>query len=539
MKRISPVIVFLAYVILALTTSATCSTWQTYNTSSGLPGNRILSFAVKAKEMAVGTDNGIAVYSGDSCLWKPLIMPDEIASCEVRDLGYDRHGNLWAATARGLVNFQEGGVLQYGCDDRLPNNDVQRIQITDDGIYIGCFGGFVARGITPQSGKTSFIPVNYSESSLDESLKIRSVGISGLGMLDGNQGWFSTLGAGLAAIYGSSQSILDSEKGLTSDWIEAFWVFTGPLKSQHLLALSSEKLVLIKNGTLLRQVSFPEPDAWLTSLAMFEEQQVYEMKEKADDEEQIIRDFIGDRTLWIGTRNHGLWRRQNGVWTNYLPENSRLPSSTILRLYPLQYRLVVCTDQGLVIIPLLSSQYDEFAKQGLGNRNFKTIFPMPASKVAMIRFNQIVRGSDMWFSHQQGLSRYISASGIFRGMLHNNPELTGSVDTDWAFTSVLAGEDNMTVGDAPVQRPGERMWQMFSKQYFIDKEEDLPIYSDNITCMTITPDDHLYVIFEKKVFARLRMLKLPRRCKDDDERREKPKWDYFPASIPWGDVKLL
>ncbi|HOT29158.1 MAG TPA: two-component regulator propeller domain-containing protein [Candidatus Ozemobacteraceae bacterium] len=539
MSRIFLLLARAVAVVLFCPALACASTWQTYTVDSGLPGQRVLSFAVKKNQMAVGTDNGIAVFSGDSCLWTVVPLPDEVASCEVRDLGYDRNGNLWAATARGLINIQSQRVLVYGAGDRLPNVDVQRLQIVGDWIFVGCFGGFVARAAVPSSGKASFVAVNYDANAPDDSLKIRSVGVSGLGMLDTSRGWFSTLGEGMVEVMGSSQTILSREQGLMSDWVEAFWLFKGGQDSQHILAVSSGEMALIKDGRLLQSMAFPEPAAWLTALAAFDEKQEYKPSETISEEERTLRAFLGDRTIWVGTKNHGLWRRRNGEWTQYLPGNSRLLSATILRLYPLQQRLVVCTDQGLVIVPLTSHQYDEFAKQGIGSRNFKTLFPMPPLKAAMIRFNQILRSTDMWFSHQHGLSRFISASGLFQGMLHDNPEVTGSVDSDWTFTSLLAGEDNTTPGGAPTQRPGERAWQMYSTRYFVDKAEDLPIYSDDITCMTVTPENHVFMIFEKKVFARLRMIPLPPRSRDDEERREKPQWDYFTGSIPWGDCKLL
>ncbi|HNV70411.1 MAG TPA: hypothetical protein PKO06_11990, partial [Candidatus Ozemobacteraceae bacterium] len=296
------------------------STWQVYDTSSGLPGNKVTSFAVGKKQMAVGTTQGVAVFDGETCQWSPLPLPADIASAEVRDLAYDDNEGLWMATSNGLCflpaesentrnasrETRQANVVRYLVEDGLPNIDAGRIQVTGATVMAGFFGGYVARGTVPQGGKCTFQPVNYLPARLDEgALKIRSVGVTGLAMKDSIDGWFSTQGSGLVKVSGLSMRVLDQSAGLGSDWVDSFWIFPGESRSEHLLAATGEGLTMLRDEQVLGKTAFPREGVWLTSLVAYLDTQDTAGR-KPDPNDEPLRKFLLGRSLWVGTKSDGL-----------------------------------------------------------------------------------------------------------------------------------------------------------------------------------------------------------------------------------------
>jgi ligand-binding sensor domain-containing protein len=484
--------------------------------------------------MAVGTDQGVAVFDGDSCLWSVLPLPQQIASSEVRDLAFDGNGNLWIATPKGL-GFAYGSKCEVmGVGEGLPTVDTERLQVTGHEVFVGCFGGFIARAVVPDIGKTSFTPVNYQAGRREDTLKIRSVGISGLAMLSSSEGWFSTKGAGLVKLQGVTNTAVEKETGLASDWVETFWVFEPSQGQEHILAVTSGGLSLLKNGRVDGEAVFPREGAWLTSMVTFKIEQIH-LRPKATPAEKQLFEFLDGRTLWVGTKSDGLWRFRSGLWTQYLPETSQLPSRAINRLYRVGGRLVACTDAGLVIVPLNADSYDEFKNIGLGSRSAKTIYPFPASHQVMAEIRQLVRGSDMWVSSEKGLSRFVGASGLFPGMMENKPSQKGQRE-------VAGSEENDDPrGDrgAPATRVMERAWHFFSREILAELPSTYSLYSNNMTSIALDDGGRLWVIFDKKHLARLTMLQLPHKPDEAHERKEKPVWEFFKDSLPWpGDTEL-
>jgi len=508
------------------------ATWQLHNTSNGLPGNNVTSVSVFTNMMAVGTDGGVGIWNGESCQWSTLALPEKIASAAIRDLAFDDDGNLWIGTPQGLAHSQSGSIVVYDVADGLPTVDIERIQIKDSEIYVGCYGGFVAKSIIQKVGKSTFRGVNYNPNNFEDALKIRSIGVTGLAMKSASQGWISTKGAGLIQINGAGSFSLDKKEGLASDWVESFWVFEGPSRSEQIIAATTGGLSLIRDSRVVGQSGFPVEGAWITSFILFKIEQEPPRHKLSDSDRQFF-EFLDGRCMWFGTKEHGLWRLRDAKWTQYIPENSRLPSRHVNRLYKIGGRLAVCTDAGLVIIPLNSSSYDEFKGKGLGRKNNLTIYPFPDYHKAMVEVNILQRGTDFWVATTKGLSRFLSSSGMFQTILEKGSDISSSMDT--AAKTKKDQEEGLEAFGHPLALIGERCWQIFTKDLliFIDGIS-WPIYSNIIKHMAVDDSNNLWVVFEKKIFARLRMIDLPKNDDQKDERLEKPVWDYFEQAIPWG-----
>ncbi|MFZ2958140.1 MAG: hypothetical protein WA705_14730 [Candidatus Ozemobacteraceae bacterium] len=489
--------------------------WKIYNEGSGLPGDKVLSFAVAKDRMVVGTNRGMAIFHGDDCRWRKVPMPVDFEDAEVRDVAFDQNNNLWAATQKGLIFLAGAKSEVFSTKDGLPNCDLERVQIRENQIFVGCFGGLVVRASVPVNGRTSFLAVNFDGNATEDVKKIRSVGISGLGMKDLNQGWISTKGGGLQEIRGGQTVAFDCNQDLASDWVEGMWIFSDMPNSEKIIAATSVGLSLIENGRILDKSAFPKEEAWLSSVITLKKKQDEDKIRFSDPKSAALAEFIGARSLWVGTRDQGLWRFEDGKWTQFTTENSALPTMAINRLFRVGGRLVVCTNAGLVIISLGGQAYDEYLKTGFGSRNFKTFFPHP--RVQAIR--KIVLGKDLWVSHTAGLSRFVKSSGIYRDMVVKTPDYSGSIETP-----AETDQDSDTPGKtAPVMLGGEKLWYVFDR-------ENGDIFSNNIYDMTLDASGNLWIIFDKKVLCRLRMVECPSAAKSD-QLVEKPFWEFF-GDIP-------
>ncbi len=510
------------------------SSWQVINESNGLPSSRTTAFATSEKQMAVGTSLGVGIYDGDTCLWSVLPLPPEVASCEVHDLAFDREGNLWVATVQGLAHVQNGRTFVYGLQEGLPNIDVERIQLTGTHIFIGCFGGFICRGTIPKAGRTTFLPVNFDRSAPDDRPDIRSVGISAMAMQDPTKGMFSTKGAGLFEVHGAVCSHADRSGTLPSDWIETFTVFEGKSRREKWLVGTSHGLSLLVEGRLEETDVLPQPGIWVTGLVTGLVDPILPLPKKLSEKDKKLVDFLEKRYLWVASKEHGLWRFQDGRWTQYLPDNSRLPSRAVNRVFRHGPRIVACTDLGLVIVPLNANQYDEFKGRGLGSRFCLTLYPGPDYHKVMCPVNFIARGIDLWVSMERGLCRFLGPSGLPLTMLKLNFEANTARES-------LDPQDEEG-GGTPVALGGEKKWQIFQKDpalFWYMEGVSWPIYSNKITGMAVSPANHVWIVFEEKKFARLRMAPRPRAADETHEHVDVPVWEWFEKSAPWsGDIKL-
>lgn len=532
-------------IVLLLPLSLHGSTWQVFNKTSGLCGNIANCYGSFKSLMAVGTDQGVSLYDGNNGTWTTLKLPDEVASTPIKDLAFDPMGHLWLATNRGLVSVQGKNIFIHDAKHMLPTIDVDRIQITKNQIFIGCFGGYVARAFLPQKGYASFTPVNYLTGPDAGGMKIRSVGVSGLAMTENNQGWIGTRGGGLNEIVGTSEYPVMAADGNPELWINDFYLFEGEARAQHIISATPSHLGLIKNFQTIHESTVSIEEPWFNCVVTVREpQEIFELLEIPDlsDEEKKLVDFLGQRSLYAGTRNNGLWRFQKGKWTQYLSTNSNLPSDCINRLYILNRLLIVCTDAGLLLIHLDSDYYDEFKKIGLGNLYAKTIYPFPPLLAAMIPHFQVVKGTSYWFSHLHGVSRWRSANVPRRFNEAALPELAARMEKV-SHESDLDGEILDSTPELPTDDFKEDAlkgyWQLFTGTMMFYDDPDIPIDLFQIPSMKITritvdkASDYLWVIFNDKNLYRMRMV--PRIINRDGQtiKIENPDWQNLSKYLPW------
>ncbi len=84
---------------------------QNYTKKTGLPSDYILFFGVDAsRRLWVGTDNGVAVYSGTS--WTTYTHEDGLAwdDCAANSFLAEADGTVWIGTLRGLSRYRPSGL---------------------------------------------------------------------------------------------------------------------------------------------------------------------------------------------------------------------------------------------------------------------------------------------------------------------------------------------------------------------------------------------------------------------------------------------
>lgn len=564
MKKFLATLTMFFALILALQ----AETWQVYTTGNGLNDNNVNCFAAMKSFIAVGTNLGANVYNGENASWHSLKLPDEVASSPIKDIAFDRNGHLWLASARGLVHMQGKQIYLYGVNDGLPTVDVDKIQIREGKIYAGCFGGYICSAVVPLNGRTAFTPVNYRYEDIETSFKMRSVGISGLGILNPAKGWYSTQGEGLIEQIGPNAYPINGIDGMPESWVNDFWVFQGPSRNTHIISITPEHISLIRNNQTLQEVRLPAEDVWLNCIiAVKEPPEVFtciELPEMNDEEKSFFK-FLDKRSLFIGTRSHGIWRYQKGHWSNINNLDSNLPSNCINRLYLMGRTLVICSAGGLVLISLDSNQYDEFKNQGIGNVYAKTLFPFPPLYAYMIPFKEICKGTSFWFTHKHGLSRWrprttpkIKEREVTSDLSSRLEIAKDSTDDILNFHDDPDGLESLPEPDIDVEEVFSPalvgFWQLFSNQYIHDdqtsdtsincsdaQEKDLfPIYSENITSMTIDQTtETLWVIFDQKHLYRLRMVMGIVEKNGKKMKMEKPEWVNMAKYHPWAGGNQL
>jgi ligand-binding sensor domain-containing protein len=526
--------VLLGFLVLMVSPTFAGGSWRIFDQSSGLPGDNVLAFAAAEGKMAVGTENGVGLYDGASGIWSKLVIPGVLATTTVRDLVFDQHGNLWCSTPGGLVCFQKKSVEVYGIADGLPTIDTERLQIRENDLFVGLFGGLICRADSPEQGRTSFDPVNFSRLRSGESLEIQTIGITGFAMRGGSEGWFSTRGGGMILSTGLSRYRIDRNAGLASDWVEAFWMFRGNRDAEHILVGTTGGVDLVRDMQVLDTIRIPviSESTWVTSLTTTRPPE--EEPWMGANATWTLDHFLGGRSLWVGTRSEGLLRFENGGWTKYDPDTSKLPSKVVNRLYFHKGRIIVCTNRGLTVIPLASNAYDEFRILGYGKPVAKTFLPWiePNAVIAMSR------KTDLWVATADGIARLVLPQGGQNDLLSANPDLSSSREARepeqepaWEGNSLdFSGVDPDTLMK---ELGGEIRWERFNR-----KKNGLPFQvATSVLC-----DDHgaTWFIFERKLLARVTISSRSKKAKEENRRHERYRWEFFTSDVvPWkGERKL-
>lgn len=546
--------------------------WKVYSKSQGLPSDRVLSFAAGKKIIAAGTDNGVAVFSDLLGQWRSLETPPEIGLITAQDLAFDENDSLWVATPKGVVHFETGRVSIMGTEEGLPNPDIHRIQIEDGQITVGCFGGFVCAGPVVGTGKTAFSAVNYNPNNpeIEEIKHLKSLAVTGVGLRK-NEGWVSTNETGLLYLQGRSITMFGFRDGLPSNWSDGFWNFRSRNGASRVIAVTSGGLGLIEGlnySGKFENKDLPNKPTWLSSIAVIPTEPATEEnpgEEKRGGPKPVVKgvvkenglfknlcgmadftelsDFLEHRTLWFGTRDSELYRFQDGEWKIF--DSKTCPSlagKKILRLYGWDRRLVICMDGGIMFVAMNSLRYDEFKREGIGSRNFKTLFPLGADA----RVTGISAGNGLWVSTELGLKRYHrptrlveSRSGVFPPFSptlepepeksepkENQPDETDSQETEEETLKVLrsfgAGfSPSMASAGTPLQQ------EVDARQVFAKEQGTFP-FSD-FSAIALDNRNSLWAIVERKYLFRARVLSL------DENPKGRVVWDFLKDQhyLPW------
>ncbi len=368
-------------------------TWLTWNTRSGLPGNNLSSLAIMKGRMAVGCDKGIGLFCENYTSWFNLAAyNDKLTDIPVRALDFDAYGTLWAATPNGLFavdleKFPEEApaVRIYNGENGLASIDVEVVQVYENKVYVGCFGGWLyAAELSPGGFLSSFVPINSQNLGVEDANKFLSVGVTALAMDYPGGGIYSTKGNGLLRA-DTGENLVGSDE-LFSDWVNDFWAFEEG-KSQRIIAVTQNQMNLITDNRSVGRSSLPVRDCWISCVTAVTDEETDEYRRKKPEGYGNLEQFLGKRKLYAGTKGQGLWIFEDGRWSNLTTRDCPLPSDNINRIYYLHgpKKLAILSEGGLTIIGISEdSQFDIFASRGSEPQWAKTFWPIHAELGAYV-----------------------------------------------------------------------------------------------------------------------------------------------------------
>lgn len=468
--------------------------WLTWNTRTGLPSNDLTCMAITKGRIAVGTPKGIAVFCEERPTWIDFsVYGETFGSLVVRDLDFDPAGNLWVATPNGLGFIEMGRFPQeaprleiFGTDHGLSTIDVEVLQVVESNLYVGCFGGWLFHSVVGAGGAPSFRPVQNLGNETPDDRKFMDVGISALAMDLPGGGIFSTKGRGLVSASNGDAYVVAQEP-LPSDWIDDFWAFQQG-GANHVIALAQNRMFLIRDRRLEATIQLPDPDAAVSCLTTFPDEDVNVDHPGETPQQRQLRLFLGKRILVMGTRGQGLWLCDEGVWSRLTTADCPLPSDTINRVHYLHgaKKVAILSDAGLTMFGTEEQdQYDEFKHFGSGKAFAKIFWPFmsrwgprifgyPWHKdypiAEYISYYKILRGRDIWISHARGISRFIYPQAFFLGAMAMEYRLSGRFENPLHDPGKnLLIEDNSTSGGKPAGLDGERIWHHYCREQPTDR----------------------------------------------------------------------
>lgn len=487
------ILLFLLFILTFNTTSLTAKggeTWLNINTKAGLPSNNLTCLAITDGKMAVGSDKGIGLFHEDSLVWYNLgNYAEEIKDIAVRSIDFDDYGNIWAATPNGifcveLENFpeEEPRVNYFGTENGLSTVDTEVLQIVDNTLYVGCFGGWLYKtNIFQKAVGIIFSPVNSGGMGREDEHRIMSVGITAIAMDFPEVGLYSTKGKGLLRADDGGSYVRGSE--LPSDWVNDFWCFSVN-KTDRVIAVTQSRMTLIENSQIKGEARLPiEEDCWISCLTTAPDEETESLNVRLNDADVPLDEHLGDRLLYVGTKGRGLWKFDEGHWYNYTSRDCPLPSDNINKVYylPGAKKMAVLTDAGLTLFGLTEDDsYDEFEFSGSTPYFAKSFWPFmtqwgpytygyPYQKCypiePYITYKKLVRGKDLWVSHQKGISRFTFPAAPFLGILDFKHTLSGRYENPKGDPSKnLLLEDDSVVVERPPTGAGERVWHHYCQE---------------------------------------------------------------------------
>lgn len=262
--------------------------WYTFSPENGLAGSVVQSmWQAPSGEIWFGTEQGISRYNGHE--WQSYRVTDGLLNNNVWAISGDDEA-VWCATSSGISVFQEGAWRNYSVEDGLPSNDVRTVLVASDGtVWAGTFGQGIAY-LRPNTSRWQRFDVS---SVIDRpGLFVQHIWQEKDGAL-----WFSTNSIGALR--------------LDNDELERF------------------SFRVVNHNTVWSVGAGSDDSIWFATLRgiiRYDKQGSFEVirdrvADIAIDETEVLAVSSDQRgTLWLGTRAHGVLRRDQNGWQQIAPE---------------------------------------------------------------------------------------------------------------------------------------------------------------------------------------------------------------------------
>ncbi len=438
--------------------------WLHFNTSSGLPGNKVQALLVSiqdSKEVIwVGTSNGLACLENGR--WKKFNtetgLPDNNIRALLQTTAPDGHKRLWVGTDTGLAMFEDG---EWSCvDTGLPKDSVSALLETKGSKGSQLWVGTISAGIA------------YLEDGhwnrLDNRTGLPSNAIGCLTTTDtlNNTIWIGTMGGGLVRIRTDGWIVFNTSSGLPNNivWAMASTVERG---QESYWIGTDDGLAHLKDGQ------------W----------KVYTVKDGLSNNSVWALAGKSPDKLWIGTAN-GLTRLERGKWTSFTTEDG-LPNNQIVALLEVEgvngTTLWVGTNSGLAKL------------EGGTWTVYNTLSGLPNNSInALLEVSSKSGKKTIWVGTHNGLAKF--------------------EDGVWTSYDLRSGLPNSNVWALlEVNRPtGRELWAATSGGLARLKLDDpssrwstVPIQLPSRNVMQLRADSNQIYIFTTRGIARLTPLHSP------------------------------
>lgn len=450
--------------------------WTSYNTqNSQIPSDLIGAISTGSNgSIWVGTDNGLSRLSADG--WLHFNTSSGLPGNKVQALLVSTQGSqevVWVGTSSGLACLQDGRWKNFTTKAELPDNNIRALLQTvapsgQKRLWVGTDTGLAVL----EDGKWSSVNTGLPKESVSALLETKSS--------RGNRLWVGTISAGIAYLEDGHWSRLDNRTGLSSNAIgclmatanNTIWIGT---MGGGLVRLRTDGWVVFNTDNGL-----PNNIVWALAATVEKEQESYwigtddGLAHLKDGQWRIytVKDGLPNNSvwalagkssdrLWVGTAN-GLARLEGGRWTSFTTENG-LPNNQIVALLEVEGGIWVGTNGGLAKL--------EDGKWTIYNR----LSGLPNNSVnALLEVNSKSGKKSVWVGTHNGLARfedsvwtsYDSRSGLPNSNVWALLEVERPTGRElWAATSggvaTLRLDDPSSRWSAlPIQLPGRIVMQM-------------------------------------------------------------------------------
>jgi len=389
--------------------------FKAYTRSDGLSDNVVFTtLEDKQGRIWAGTENGLTLIDGSK--YKVYTINDGLGDNVINTIYEDSNGIIWVGTLYGLSMFRNNTFITNTIENGLSSNMVLFVMEDSDGIlWVGTDSGLNRM----TNGETQYFlkPEALADHSVISLFEDREKNL-----------WVGTLGKGVCVLHSSKFSILDTEDGLSIDYIKAVWgngsgdLWVGTNGGGlHRIRGDTIENYTLENGLISNYISTVYGDRqgkiWIGTrrglnlmiggrIRPFAENQILGNRSITS----LFEDSLG--CMWIGTSGAGLYKcTPPGL--NVSVYNEGISNLFILSIAEdRKGNIWVGTNRGLNMIPAEGGQVKFFSQQaGLPNDMINDIYVDSADAVwigthggglSRLKGDQFVN-----FSTQQGLANNV------------------------------------------------------------------------------------------------------------------------------------